>query len=118
MNELLESIAHAIDYFAIAVLVLGFVIVLISSGPKLVIAIGKQSKDDFIRAFRAMRLELGQTLLLALEILIVADVIYSIVHRTMEDIAILGVTVIIRIALSYFLNLELDHLRKESNESG
>lgn len=107
---MLEIIAHVIDLIAVGILLIGFSLVFLSALPKGISALKKEANSDFTREFRAMRLHLGQTLLLSLEVLIVSDVIYSIAHRTVEEIGILGLTVIIRILLAYFLNKELEHL--------
>jgi len=107
--EQLRYLAIAIDFVAIAILVVGFVSLLY-------LFVKKALKGDLPKGlyheFRLFRWRLGQILLLALEILIVSDVIFSIAHRTIEEIVILGVTVLIRICLSYFLNIELQHLEK------
>ena len=62
------------------------------------------------RAYRNMRIELGKTLLLGLEILIISDILHSIVKRTVEELIMVAITVAIRIVLSYFLDRELFRL--------
>ena len=47
-------------------------------------------------------------LLLALEFLIAADIIATVIHPTFEEIAILASIVAIRTAVSYFLEKEID----------
>jgi uncharacterized membrane protein len=110
MNEILEIAATVVDHLAALILIVGLIVVTAVSTPKAISAYRNGSSREFYDLFRYLRLHLGQTLLLGLEVLIVADIIYSILHRTMEDIVILGITVIIRISLSFFLNLELMHL--------
>jgi uncharacterized membrane protein len=90
-----------------------FFTVFLHSIPGAYRAYRQHSQEKLYNVFRLLRLHLGQVLLLALEILIVSDIVFSVLHRTIEEITILGLTVVIRIALSYFLNLELDHLEKE-----
>ncbi len=113
---ILEGVAVAVEMVAIAILVLGFSGVLILSTPELVRVYDRSSPEKFFDVFRRIRLSLGQILLLALEILIMSDIILTILHRTIDEITILGLTVVIRIGLSYFLNLEMDHLNKEKSE--
>ncbi|AVL53600.1 DUF1622 domain-containing protein [Roseobacter denitrificans] len=60
--------------------------------------------------FIRFRINLGQLILLALEILIVSDILHSIAHRTLEDLIVLGAIVVIRILLAYFLDRELSRL--------
>jgi len=62
--------------------------------------------------FITLRLNLGQLILLALEVLIVSDILHSIAHRSLEDLGVLGVIVVIRILLAYFLDRELDRLSR------
>ena len=60
--------------------------------------------------FLKLRLNLGQLILLALEVLIVSDILHSIAHRSLEDLGVLGAIVLIRILLAFFLDRELDRL--------
>lgn len=57
-----------------------------------------------------MRWDLGFHLLLGLEFLIAADIIRTIVHPSLQELAILGSLVAIRTVISYFLNKEIEHL--------
>lgn len=70
------------------------------------------------RAYRNMRIELGKTLLLGLEILIISDILHSIVKRTVEELIMVAITVAIRIVLSYFLDRELFRLGGHDVQSG
>jgi len=45
--------------------------------------------------------------------MIVSDVIHSALSRTLDDFLILGVLVLIRSALSFFLSLDLKDMREE-----
>jgi len=49
--------------------------------------------------------------LLALEFMIVSDVIHSALSRTLDDFLLLGVLVLIRSVLSFFLSLDLKDTR-------
>lgn len=113
MDIFLLKISEIIDMIAVSILVIGSAMILSRSIPSTIAAYRHNSSDEFYDMFRYLRLHLGQTLVLSLEILIVSDIILSILHRTIEDISILGLTVLIRIALSYFLNIELDHIEKK-----
>ncbi|WP_085796825.1 DUF1622 domain-containing protein [Falsiruegeria litorea] len=64
--------------------------------------------------FLNLRLNLGQLILLALEVLIVSDILHSIAHRSLEDLGALGAIVLIRILLAFFLDRELDRLSSNS----
>lgn len=57
-----------------------------------------------------LRHQLGSYLLLGLEVLIAADIISTIAHPTLEDMAVLGSIVVIRTVISYFLTREMNHV--------
>ena len=60
-------------------------------------------------AYKALRRNLGRCILLGLEVLIVADIVRTIiVDTTLESVAVLGVIVVIRIVLSFSLEVEID----------
>lgn len=54
-----------------------------------------------------LRHQLGSYLLLGLEFLIAADIIGTITHPTIKDIAVLASIVVIRTIISYFLDREM-----------
>lgn len=55
----------------------------------------------------ALRHQLGSYLLLGLEILIAADILRTIYHPTLQDLALLGGIVVIRTVINFFLDKEL-----------
>ncbi|WP_374286612.1 DUF1622 domain-containing protein [Lactococcus sp.] len=59
---------------------------------------------------------LGSYILLSLEFLIVADIIETIINPTFQDIAKLGIIVVIRTFISYFLNKEIEEGNKQHNK--
>src|SRR4051812_4277093 len=60
-------------------------------------------------AYRALRRNLGRCILLGLEVLIVADIVRTIiVDPSLESVAVLGMIVVIRIILSFSLEVEMD----------
>ena len=64
---------------------------------------------DAERAYKNLRRNLGSCILLGLEVLIVADIVRTIiVDTTFESVAVLGVIVVIRIVLSFSLEVEID----------
>jgi uncharacterized membrane protein len=59
--------------------------------------------------FRELRANLGRVILLGLEVLIIADIIRTIVvDQTLESVGVLGLIVLIRIVLSFSLEVEID----------
>ncbi len=60
-------------------------------------------------SYEALRRNLGRVILLGLEVLIVADIVRTIiVDTTFESVAALGLIVVIRIILSFSLEVEID----------
>src|SRR4051812_29260291 len=60
-------------------------------------------------AYDVLRVDLGRCILLGLEVLIVADIVRTIiVDPTLESVAVLGAIVVIRIILSFSLEVEID----------
>ncbi len=59
--------------------------------------------------YRRLRQQLGQAILLGLEVLIVGDIVRTIiVDTTLESVGVLGLIVVIRIILSFSLEVEID----------
>ncbi|HDP24469.1 MAG TPA: DUF1622 domain-containing protein [Deltaproteobacteria bacterium] len=65
-----------------------------------------------------LRHQLGSYLLLGLEFLIAADIIRTIIHPTLNDIAVLGSIVVIRTLISFFLERELLILGRFNQKPG
>ena len=62
-----------------------------------------------VDAFGDLRKNLGRVILLGLEVLIIADIIRTIVvDQSLENVAVLGIIVVIRVVLSFSLEVEID----------
>ena len=60
-------------------------------------------------AYTDLRKNLGRVILLGLEVLIIADIIQTIViEQSLESVAVLGIIVVIRVVLSFSLEVEID----------
>ena len=60
-------------------------------------------------AYEDLRRNVGRSILLGLEVLIIADIVRTIVvDPTLESVAVLGAIVVIRILLSFSLEVEID----------
>jgi uncharacterized membrane protein len=60
-------------------------------------------------SYEELRRNFGRSILLGLEVLIVADIVRTIViDQTFESVTVLGVIVVIRILLSFSLEVEMD----------
>ncbi len=101
MKELFELISVGVESIAVALLSLG---VIISTGRFLFGA----ARGPVVTAYLNYRRELGRTLMLALELLIAADIILTIaVEPTFTTLGMLAILVVIRTFLSLALDVEL-----------
>lgn len=95
-----ESVGLAVDALGVVVIVVG---ILLSS----VRAAGRwwSREGDWYRSYRH---ELGRAILLGLELLVAGDIIRTVaVSPTLQNVAVLGVIVLIRTFLSMSLEVEL-----------
>lgn len=98
---LIQGVARAIELIGIAVLLIG----------------GSIASLTFLRewwsvglgdSYQRFRANLGRAILLGLEILIAADIIGTVaVEPTVENLAVLGLIVLIRTFLSFALEIEI-----------
>lgn len=111
--HILEWAAAAIDLVAIALLLVG-------AARFGVGWIGSELRRDGIERTRRMnrkRIELGRYILAALEVFIVSDIIHTALSLKFSDLLFLGLLVIIRSITSFFLDRELEQLKKELGEA-
>jgi uncharacterized membrane protein len=75
-----------------------------------------------LTAFKDLRAGLGRAILLGLEVLVVADIVRTIVvEPTLESAATLGLIVLVRVLLSFAIDVEVDGVapwRKAAQERG
>lgn len=90
------------------------VLLLIGAGRFLWVAVktAVTRRDHLSRALQAARLRLGAYILAGLEFLIVADILFTIVHREFQDLINLAIIAAVRTLISYFLGKELEALRE------
>ena len=104
IGDIAEFVADVIDA-GVIVLLAGGLCFLLAKCVKL-LTTGEKPQAIFLN----LRLNLGQLILLAIEVLIVSDILHSIAHRSLEDLGVLGAIVVIRILLAFFLDRELERL--------
>lgn len=101
MKELFEMASLIVEAAAVLLLLIGLTL---STGRFLY----RILREWGLPAYRAFRQGLGRTLVLTLEILIVADIIDTVaVNPTFTSLGTLGLLVLIRTFLSFALELEL-----------
>jgi len=114
-------ILHILKYIEVIISVVSVLIVVYGT----VSALAALLKTEFLRVkskysiqqLRVIRADLGTYLLLALEVLIAADIIKSIIEPDLIDLGILAGIVTIRTVLSVFLNKEIQEIDKERSEN-
>lgn len=104
-SQLLTYLSIVLDGFSVLILIIGVIFALVDF---IKLFIHKYTRQEHAEANNLIKNALGSYILLSLEVLIAADIIDSIVHPTLEDILKLGLVVIIRTIISYFLNKEIE----------
>jgi uncharacterized membrane protein len=102
-----DDVAHAVgrgfELAAMAVLAVAFVVAAVSA-----LAAWRADHDAQV-AYRTLRQLFGGGLLIAVEILVAADLISTVaVDPTFENVAVLGIIVLIRTFLSFSLETEIE----------
>ena len=101
--ETMEQVARGVEVIGIVTLVVGMVIAIARAG---VVLVGSQDAEQ---AYRVVRTVFGRSILLGLEFLVAADIIRTVaVEPSLENVAVLGVIVLIRTFLSFSLEVEID----------
>jgi uncharacterized membrane protein len=103
-DDLINDIVKVVEAVGAAIMVVGgfwaLAIYLVS-----IVRSGQRQEG----AYRQLRKRLGQSILLGLEVLIVGDIVRTIiVETTLKSVAVLGLIVVIRIVLSFALEVEID----------
>ena len=110
VEAVLEAISVAIDLAGVAILVFAALKFMVRF---LGFEIARLRGLECVREIRDLRLQLGSYILLALEFIIISDVIRTGMSKSMDDLLALGLLVVIRIALSFFLGRELSEVKAD-----
>jgi uncharacterized membrane protein len=101
-EQLLDIAEHLFEIAGVAILVVGGVTSLVVWGRDL-------ARGHRRVAYNGLRHNIGRTILLGLEVLIIADIILTVaIDQTLENVATLGLLVLVRTFLSFSLDIELD----------
>jgi uncharacterized membrane protein len=106
-DEIISDVVRVVEGVGCAVMVLGAVWAL---GQFAIAAFtGRAGGETAERGYATLRRNLGRVILLGLEILIIADIVRTvIVDPSIESVVVLGLIVVIRIVLSFSLEVEID----------
>ena len=101
-TDVMERVAQGFEAIGVGVLVVGLVWSLTLAGRV-------WRATDGASGYKALRETFGGALLLGLEFLVAADLIRTVaVSATLENVAVLGLIVVIRTFLSFSLQVEID----------
>jgi len=85
--------------------------IMVAGGAYAFAVFGRDMRAGRPDPYGGLRQNLGRAILLGLEVLIIADIIRTIVvDQSVESVAVLGLIVVIRIVLSFSLEVEIDGL--------
>jgi uncharacterized membrane protein len=99
-NHAIERIGEVIDAAGVAVIVIGLLISAVAAA----VGFGRHETGTY----RRFRQQLGRTILLGLELLVVGDIVRTVAAEpTLTSVAILAIIVLIRTFLSFSLEVEL-----------
>ena len=100
-HDAIEHVVDVVEGVGAAIMVLGALVAFVLFVP--------QVRRGTERAYQQLRENVGRAILLGLEVLIIADIIRTIVvEPSLESVAVLGAIVVIRILLSFSLEVEID----------
>ena len=104
-------IENVLDLIGVAIIVFGFNVALI----KLVAALGEGvglRKSLGVGNIERVRTMLGTYILTGIEFMIASDIIHTVITREFTDLLFVGLLVIIRTAISFFLGREIMELNE------
>ncbi|MEL6724883.1 MAG: DUF1622 domain-containing protein [Pseudomonadota bacterium] len=107
----LEGLAICIDLIGVALILFGFFVALFRLLAGLRHGIGLMSPN--LGNLSAARTILGTYILTGLEFMIASDIIHTVITREFTDLIFVGLLVLIRTAISFFLGREIIELQHE-----
>jgi len=115
IHQVLEWLAVIIDLTGALIMVWAFVAAVVA------VVHGSISGGDThsrIRNMQAARCGLGVKLVFALELMIISDLFHTIISRSVDDLILVGGLVVIRTAIAYFVNKEIQDVSAELAQAG
>jgi uncharacterized membrane protein len=102
-EEFISDVVRVVEVVGACIMVLGGFAALVVFGVE---ALRPATRSG---AYVRLRRSLGRAILLGLEILIIGDIVRTIiVDPTLQSVSVLGIIVVIRIVLSFSLEIEID----------
>lgn len=112
MEEFFYIIAQAVEAVSFAVMLYGALLAILSFVRN---EVGRVTGKFTFKTLSKIRIDFGNYILLGLQFLIAADIIETILKPEVEELIELGGIVVIRILLSFFLNREIEDLKKSDH---
>ena len=101
-REFFSHVVDVVEAVGAAILVIGGLGAFIGFAYDRIVRRGRDAYGD-------LRRNLGRVILLGLEVLIIADIIRTIVvDQSVKSVTVLGIIVLIRVVLSFSLEVEID----------
>ena len=101
-EHFLDLTVRAFEFAGVAILIIGALI-------SIAVYFRDVSRGLRRPAYTALRHNMGRSILLGLEVLIIADIILTVaIDQTLESAATLGLIVLVRTFLSFSLDIEMD----------
>ena len=102
-DQVISETVKVVEAIGASIMVIGGLVAFVDCGIR---SLRQETRDG---AYQQLRHRLGRVILLGLEVLIVGDIVRTIVvDPTLRGTAALGMIVVIRIVLSFSLELEID----------
>ena len=101
-EEWMENVVKAFEIAGVVMLAVGSIVALVRAATVL-------TRGEHHAAYETARRGIGRSVLLGLEVLIIADIVQTItIDPTVESAIILGLIVLVRTFLSFSLEIELE----------
>jgi uncharacterized membrane protein len=116
MHDELAGLAHALEWVSDGIDILAILIMLVGGARFVLGFVAAELRRDATRRLQGIewqRMELGQYILAALELLIVSDIIHTALSLAVGDLLFLALLVVIRAIVSFFLDREIRAIREE-----
>jgi uncharacterized membrane protein len=112
-----EAVLHGLEILTIVVDGVGYAILLFTVAKFVLRYVAFEVRRlrgiDCLRHFRDIRLELLSHVILAIDFMVISDVIHSGLAQTRDSLITLGIFVVIRSVLAFFLGLDMKDVREE-----
>ncbi len=101
-EEWMENVVKAFEIAGVVMLAVGSIVTLVRAATVL-------ARGEHHAAYQTARQGIGRSVLLGLEVLIIADIVQTVtIDPTFESALILGLIVLVRTFLSFSLEIELE----------